>query len=172
MGGEVGVESELGQGARFWLRITLPVTAAATSEPDAEAVDDRQVKVLYADDNESNRLLVRTLLSSLGHLCETVDDGAQAVEAVGAGDYDLVLMDIQMPVMDGVAASREIRALAGPKAAIPIVALTANTLADQLAEYAAAGMNDCLAKPVNLMELATKTALWAAAGYAEARPAA
>jgi signal transduction histidine kinase len=162
MGGEVGVESEDGRGARFWLHIELPVVEPAGAGP-AETHEPRCVRVLYADDNEGNRVLVQTLLASLGHACDVVNDGAAAVGAVAAGAYDLVLMDIQMPVMDGVTATREIRKFGGATGAIPIVALTANTLTEQLAEYAAAGMNDCIAKPVNLVDLATKTAHWGAA---------
>ncbi len=166
MGGEVGVDSRPGEGARFWLRVALPLAEAAA---DLDAVDDgaqegeRMLKVLYADDHDSNRVLVQAVLVSQGQDCDTVNDGAEAVRAVLGGDYDLVLMDIQMPVMDGVEATRAIRALPGPKGAIPILALTANTLSDQLETYAAVGMNDCIAKPVNIGELLTKTLHWAAA---------
>jgi CheY-like chemotaxis protein len=113
---------------------------------------------------------VQAVLQSQGVACELVCDGAEAVIAAKAGGYDLILMDIQMPVLDGVAAVRAIRAAGGQQ--IPILALTANTLAEQRAEYAAAGMQDCIAKPVNMTELLTKTAQWAAAGRAGWAPAA
>ena len=172
MGAQVGVESEDGRGARFWLHIELPVVEpASVNLPDAPQA--RSLRVLYADDNEGNRVLVQTLLAGLGHACDVVNDGAAAVGAVAAGAYDLVLMDIRMPVMDGVAATREIRKFGGATGAIPIVALTANTLTEQLAEYAAAGMNDCIAKPVNVADLAARTAHWGAAQpHAQARSAA
>jgi signal transduction histidine kinase/ActR/RegA family two-component response regulator len=167
MGGEVGVDSTPGAGARFWLRVTLPIDTGAVRDSEVEAVSEAEpdvLKVLYADDHANNRVLVQAVLATQGHLCETVCDGAEAVAAARAGDYDLILMDIQMPVMDGVSAAREIRGLPGPRGRTPILALTANTLAEQKAAYAAAGMNDCLAKPVNMGELLTKSAYWARAG--------
>jgi len=171
MRGEVGVDSTPGRGARFWLRVELPVVDAGVSAaPSAQAEPPaaRPLAVLYADDNESNRLLVQTVLTSQGHRCDLANDGAAAVAAVRTGDYDLVLMDIQMPVQDGVEATLEIRAL---PCDIPILALTANTLADQLEAYAAAGMQDCIAKPVNMVELITKVTHWAT-GPARMRAAA
>ena len=159
MGGEVGAESEPGQGARFWFRLTLPVDAGHAAQG---ARDDRLLSVLYADDHESNRVLVQTLLQSQGHRCEVVNDGAEAVIAAQAGVYDLVLMDIQMPVQDGVSAAIAIRAGDGPNAAAPIIALTANTLVEQREGYTAAGLDDCIAKPVKMDELFEKVAFWAA----------
>ena len=169
MGGEVGVDSVPGQGARFWLRLELPIADPATEQDGDSDQRDRAFNVLYADDNESNRVLVQTVLASQGHRCDVVNDGAEAIAAVGAGDYDLVLMDIQMPVKDGVEATIEIRALPAPFGGIPVLAVTANTLSDQRAAYAAAGMNDCIAKPVSMVELITKVTHWAA--VAERPPA-
>ncbi|HLY80572.1 MAG TPA: response regulator, partial [Caulobacteraceae bacterium] len=162
MGGEVGVESTPGQGSRFWLRVELPraeATGRARRE-EAPAAQQRTLMVLYADDNEANRLLVQTVLVSQGHRCDLANDGAAAVAAVQGGEYDVVLMDIQMPVKDGVQATVEIRALPSD---IPILAVTANTLSDDRARYAEVGMNDCIAKPVNISELLAKLAYWAAA---------
>jgi signal transduction histidine kinase/AmiR/NasT family two-component response regulator len=165
MGGEVGVESTPGKGSRFWLRVALaPAETPASDGARADDDDDRPFSILYADDNEANRALVQAILASQGLACDLVEDGAQAVEAVRGGDYDLVLMDIQMPVMDGVTATREIRRLAAPQGGIPILALTANTLSEQRETYADAGMADCIAKPVNIGEVLAKTLLWAAAG--------
>ncbi len=161
MGGEVGVESPEAGGARFWLRVPLPVDGAA--DTPTEAFEARPLTVLYADDHEANRLLVQTLLATQGHVCDLAEDGAQALEAARGGAYDLILMDIQMPVMDGVRAAREIRALPGKAGATPILALTANTLDEQLEAYAAAGMNDCIPKPVDMLELITKVAAWSRA---------
>jgi CheY-like chemotaxis protein len=120
--------------------------------------------VLYVDDNDNNRALVTAILTAQGFDCQTAEDGRQGLDAARTGDWDLVLMDIQMPVMDGVEATRAIRALGGPAGAVPIVALTANTLADQIADYAAAGMDDVIAKPVDMGELIGKTQTWIAAG--------
>ncbi|RAK56703.1 response regulator [Phenylobacterium deserti] len=125
-----------------------------TSEEQAEAT--RALRVLYADDHEGNRLLVQTVLTAQGHECDVVSDGAEAVHATRGRLYDLILMDIQMPVKDGVSATQEIRASPGPEAAIPILAVTANTLSHQLDVYASVGMNGCIAKPVDFAELIAK----------------
>ena len=164
MGGEVEVESAPGQGARFWFRLNLPCPAAVPQAEDAAQADDRILTILYADDHENNRVLVKTLLESVGHRCDTVDDGAQAVTAVRAGGYDLVLMDIQMPVQDGVSATVDIRATAGLRRQMPILALTANTQSHERAAYSAAGLDDCIAKPLNFADLFAKIAYWGATG--------
>jgi signal transduction histidine kinase len=161
MGGEVGVESRPGRGSRFWFRLTLPRVAESEAGANDAGEDARPLNVLYADDNEANRMLVQAILQSQGHRCELVCDGAEAVRSMAAGCYDLVLMDIQMPVQDGVSAAREIRTLPDPNGAVPILALTANTLSDQRRAYLDAGMQDCIAKPVNMAELLAKTHEWA-----------
>lgn len=159
MGGEVGGETRAEGGSRFWL--SLPAPAQGTAAPEAP-LEVRALKVLYADDHENNRLLIKTMLATQGHSCDLAEDGAQAVEAASAGDYDLILMDIQMPVMDGVEATRRIRALEGPAASTPILALTANTLDAERDAYAEAGMDDCLAKPVALVDLIARITAWSA----------
>ncbi|MDZ4113505.1 MAG: response regulator [Brevundimonas sp.] len=126
----------------------------ADEEPDED--EGRAMVVLYVDDNESNRVLVSTLLTAQGVVCETADDGAEGVAAARRGGWDVILMDIQMPVMDGVEATRRIRALGTEVAATPIIALTANTLAEQLELYFAVGMDDCIAKPLNAAEMFDK----------------
>lgn len=136
--------------------------------PGAAPAPDTPLRVLYVDDNESNRALVTAILSAQGMECDTAHDGAQGVEAARLGGWDLILMDIQMPVMDGLEATRAIRALDGPASVVPIVALTANTLADQLDDYAAAGMDDCIGKPVVMAELIAKAMDWACANRAAA----
>jgi len=139
--------------------------------PPAEPSDAPAPRVLYVDDNESNLALVTAILGTQGIDCQTADDGAQGVEAARTLSWDLILMDIQMPVMDGVAAARAIRALPGPAATVPILALTANTLAEQLAAYASAGMQDVIAKPVDMAELIAKVAAWSRPqARPEARP--
>ena len=134
----------------------------------AERIPEACPRVLYVDDNESNRTLVQAMLATMGFVCETENDGEAGVEAAARGDWDLILMDIQMPGLDGVEATRRIRALPGPVAATPIIALTANTLAVQIQTYVEAGMDDCIAKPVNMIELLTKTAHWARSGWRDA----
>ena len=139
--------------------------AEATPAPDA-------LRVLVAEDNRVNRLVAETFLRKLGHEVRCVPDGAMAVEAVeaafGAAEesdrIDLVLMDVQMPVLDGVAATRAIRALGGPAARVPIVALTANAMEGDGEGYLAAGMDGYLAKPIKMPALseAIADARWAA----------
>jgi len=161
MGGEIGVDSIAGQGARFWCVLDLPL-AAAPARTETEAAHDaaRPLNLLVADDNEANRELIGTLVRAMGHAVDVVADGAAAVEAAASGGYDLILMDVQMPRMDGLAATRAIRALGGAPAATPIIALTANVLADQVAFYRASGMDDHVGKPINPRELLLKIALW------------
>lgn len=132
------------------------------------AGEDRAVRVLYVDDNESNRTLVRAMLATQGIPCETAEDGLCGVEAAANGEWSLILMDIQMPVMDGVSAARRIRGLPGAAGEVPIVALTANTLDDQVVGYLEAGMDDCIAKPVDMVELLAKTAHWAGSSHRSA----
>lgn len=135
--------------------------ASKTGAPSTRRSDSGP-EVLYVDDNENNRTLVATILATQGVHCETADDGLQGLTAVEQGDFDLILMDIAMPVMDGVEASRRIRALAGHRGAVPIIAVTANTLPEQLASYAAVGIDDCLAKPINMVGLLTAVSVWGA----------
>jgi len=161
MGGEIGVDSIAGQGARFWCVLDLPLAVAPEpSETEAQPDSARPLNLLVADDNEANRELIGTLVRAMGHAVHVVADGGAAIEAAASGGYDLILMDVQMPRMDGLAATRAIRALGGPAAATPIIALTANVLADQVAFYRASGMDDHVGKPINPRELLLKIALW------------
>ena len=141
---------------------TFPVVEGATARP-ATAANEHGRRVLYVDDNESNRALVCAILTAQGIECQTASDGREGLEAARDGGWDLILMDIQMPVMDGVEATLAIRALPEPVGAVPIVAVTANTLAVQLEGYAAAGMDDVIAKPVDMAELIGKVAVWSEA---------
>nr|WP_295109436.1 PAS domain-containing hybrid sensor histidine kinase/response regulator [uncultured Caulobacter sp.] len=161
MGGEIGVDSIAGQGARFWCVLDLAL-AAAPEHRETEAAQDtmRPLNLLVADDNEANRELIGTLVRAMGHEVDVVADGFAAVEAAASGGYDLILMDVQMPRMDGLTATRAIRALGGDTAATPIIALTANVLPDQVAFYRASGMDDHVGKPINPRELLLKIAQW------------
>ncbi|RZJ44108.1 MAG: response regulator, partial [Brevundimonas sp.] len=146
-----------------------PVANTTIPRPDMSLEEwGHTMRVLYVDDNESNRVLISTLLATQGIVCETADDGAQGVAAAADGGWDVILMDIQMPVMDGVEAARHIRALAHPISATSIIALTANTLDEQRAEYAQAGMDDCIGKPVQPVELFEKLLHWASIRRSEA----
>ncbi len=128
----------------------------------------RSLRVLCVDDNEANRFLMTAMLTGQGMICETADDGALGLAAAAGGGWDVVLMDIQMPVMDGIESARRIRALGGEAGAVPIIAVTANTLADQIDAYVEAGMDDLVAKPVNMAELLGKVAYWGGCGWREA----
>lgn len=161
MGGRLVVESTPGRGSAF--SFTLPliadrsVTVAEPPLPPAPAVPAEapipSAHVLLAEDHQINQLVVIRLLEKRGHHVTAVNNGAEALAAVSRATYDLILMDMQMPVMDGLEAAHRIRELDGPAARIPIVALTANALGAAQEECRAAGMDAYLAKPVKAEEL-------------------
>ncbi len=154
MGGSIHVESEPGKGSTFWFE--LPLWPAQTGLTGTGGPVDalpagalpRPARILVAEDNLVNQQVVRAMLGRLGMTVDTVGDGAQAVAAVQSRGFDLVLMDCQMPVMDGYEASLQIRALPGDLARIPIIALTANALSEDRQRCSDAGMDDYLPKPV------------------------
>lgn len=155
MGGAVRVESAEGQGSTFSFTVTLP--RARAPEAAEQETGDRQARrprrLLLAEDVPLNQELACAILEGAGHEVDVVSDGAAAVRAAETGFYDLVLMDVQMPVMDGVGATRLIRALDGPAARVPIIALTANVLPQQVAEFREAGMVGHVGKPFNRADL-------------------
>jgi CheY-like chemotaxis protein/anti-sigma regulatory factor (Ser/Thr protein kinase) len=158
MGGDVSARSAPGQGAIFTARLKLPPAdvpvASGAPALTAEAAGTR-LRVLAAEDNQTNQLVLKTLLQQVGIDVHVTGDGEAAVAAWRAGRWDLVLMDIQMPVMDGVAATRAIRALEAAERLprTPIVAVTANATAERAAEYLAAGMDGLCPKPIQLSQL-------------------
>ena len=166
MGGEIGVVSAEGAGSTFSFAVPAPV-CAATPTPEAEAAETearsaRPARILVVDDLAENRELVRVLLEAMGHEVADAGGGPQAVAAAMAAAFDLILMDLQMPGMDGMSATRAIRDNAELNRATPILALSANVLADQVAQCLAAGMNDHIAKPIKLDELIAKVGRWTA----------
>jgi CheY-like chemotaxis protein len=162
MGGTIAVRSEVGQGTSFQVDLPLPhlgeeVPAAARPESRSASASGATmaVKVLAAEDNTVNQLVLKTILHQVGADLTVVDDGEQAVEAWEREAWDVILMDVQMPVMDGPTAARRIRLREREigRARTPIVALTANVMTHQTADYLAAGMDDCVAKPIQVAAL-------------------
>ena len=152
MGGDIGVESRPGHGSTFWFtvqcRIGNPPEAAAQSLAPGTETGAGALDILVAEDNDIIRTLISKLLARRGYRADLVCNGRQALDAVQTKSYHLVLMDMQMPEMDGVTAAATIRGLAGPEREVPIVALTANALGGQREICLAAGMNDFLTKPI------------------------
>jgi signal transduction histidine kinase/ActR/RegA family two-component response regulator len=151
MGGQISAVGKPGRGAVFTLVLPLPAAgeAAQSAEPTAYT-GDRALRVLVADDNETNRKVAELILAAIGAEVALAEDGQKAVDAVQARDFDVVLMDLQMPGMDGLAAIRAIRAreasLDLPR--LPIVVLSANIMRDHIEASAAAGADDHIGKPV------------------------
>ncbi len=132
-------------------------------EPVTSRTEKEPLRILLAEDNAINALLTRTLLEADGCVVETVEDGALAVEAVSGNSYDLILMDMRMPNMDGLEATRKIRAMGGERAdKLPIIALTANAFDDDRNACFDSGMNDFMTKPVSAEELTAMVAQWVA----------
>jgi signal transduction histidine kinase len=154
MGGMIGVESQPGQGSTFWFEVNLPKAEAARPAEDSCTAPVQGLKILVVDDNAVNRELVRALLSPFELDIHEASDGVEALEKVSAEAFDLVLMDIQMPTMDGLTATRRIRSLPSPRASrTAIVAMSANVLPDQVSQCVEAGMDGHIGKPIKPAEL-------------------
>ena len=160
MGGEIRAEGEIGRGSVF--TVTLPLARISASEAAAPVetapaapADERPLRILAAEDNAVNQLVLKTLLGQVGLEPQVVGNGQLAVDAWEAGEWDLILMDAQMPVMDGITAAKAIRRreVEAGRRPTPIVALTANAMNHQIESYLAAGMNGVVAKPIQVAEL-------------------
>jgi signal transduction histidine kinase/CheY-like chemotaxis protein/HPt (histidine-containing phosphotransfer) domain-containing protein len=155
MGGELTATSAPGEGSTFCFELPLPAgdgrAVAVVERAQARAVTPR--RILVAEDVEINRQILRAALARQGHEVVFAQDGAQALELVQRERFDIVLMDVQMPVLDGVEATRRIRKLPGPLCGIPIIGLTANVMARERERYLGAGMNACLPKPIEWQQL-------------------
>jgi signal transduction histidine kinase/ActR/RegA family two-component response regulator len=178
MDGDLDCESEPGGGSAFILTIPLrPAAQPQASTPDLPVIKadpgNRDLRILLADDHATNRKVVELILAQAPIELTSVEDGAQALEAYRAGEFDLVLMDMQMPVMDGLAATREIRLHEATMglARTPVIMLTANALAEHVAAAADAGADLHLAKPFNAAQLLSVVFEMPAAAAAEAAAA-
>lgn len=155
MGGEIGVESAPGEGSCFWLRLPLALAQEAASAPPpvAEAPPLPVLDILVVEDNATNRAVMAEMLRQSGQRVEMAVDGEKGAQAARARRFDVILMDISMPVMDGLAATRLIRADGASRQA-RIVAVTAHSLPADLERFRAAGMDDALVKPISSGALA------------------
>nr|WP_299638586.1 ATP-binding protein [Devosia sp.] len=154
-GGQIGVESVEGVGSCFWFEVPLALSAKTPSQakPWSSLAPGPPRRVLLVEDVETNQLLITDMLRSHGHDVTLAVNGLEAVALATRERFDVVLMDVQMPVMDGVEATRQIRRLPAPAGEVPVLALTANVMAAERERYLAAGMNGTLTKPIDWSQL-------------------
>ena len=160
MGGEIGFESAPGKGSTFWITIRLERSSPPAPPERAAAVSSRSRRILTAEDNGINQLVITEQLKALGYEVTAVCNGLEALEALQTREFDLVLMDCQMPHLDGYEATLRIRQLPGTVGSIPIVALTAHAIREDLDRCLAVGMNDTITKPFTAEVLRRKLERW------------
>ena len=183
MGGKIGVESTADKGSTFWFTVRLDKqtaespTAVSGKSPDSQRQPDReaeseitipeekciqgQCRVLIVEDNPTNQMVARHIVQKLGYLVDVADNGREAIDALRQEHFDAILMDIQMPVMGGIEATKVIRQMNSATAGIPIIAMTANAMQGDMEVCLQAGMDDYLAKPVDPDEIRALLAKWA-----------
>lgn len=177
MGGTLTVQSALGQGSTFELKVPLVrgdsrLLVQQENGADLPERASTSLRILVAEDNGVNQILIKAILDQMGHYSDIVADGIEALRQVQQAQYDLVLMDIQMPEMDGQAATQAIRALGGPVSRIPIIAMTANAMVEDRAAYLSIGMTDYVSKPIVVRQLALALARAGGARRDEPAPSA
>lgn len=160
MGGEISVESVAGQGSsfKFFIPFTLPNEDEVSAVSQEEEKHDhysasRPLKILVAEDNHINQTIISHILENLGHEFVLASDGAEAIDAFKVGEFDIALLDIRMPNVSGVEVARFIRSTSSPQSAIPIVAVTADVISENLEAYTEAGINEFVAKPIEVSSL-------------------
>jgi len=157
--GDITVKSQVSEGTLFTVRLPLTVVEAPVSHPASPVASiggpqsARGVRILVAEDHPVNQKFMSLLLQRLGHTATLCENGEVALDAFHTGDYELVLMDIHMPVMDGLSATRAIRALPGPRSQVPIIALTADVLQEARDQAKAAGVDAFITKPITQEDL-------------------
>ena len=163
MGGSISARSTQGVGSTFTFEFVAPPAAgvALASEPEALEEAEDSLRILVVDDVDANREIVRALLEAVGQQVEEAAGGPQAVSLAVSQSFDLILMDLQMPGMDGFATTRAIRQLSPENSTTPIVALSANVLPEHVMEAERAGMNDHIGKPIVPAHLIATINRWA-----------
>jgi CheY-like chemotaxis protein len=160
MGGDIAVESEAGVGTTFSFTIPVGIAERATTVVHETGKPKAARRVLVVEDNPINRVVIRRMLEKLGHAVDLVNDGSTAIRRVQETRCNLVLMDVNMPGLDGLEATRQIRNLPTSRANIPILALTASAMENDRQDCLNAGMNDYLSKPISLEALRAVMDRW------------
>ena len=165
MGGEIGCDSKPGQGSTFWVMLPLQLASPALTVPPSPVQDDcvasfAGLNVLVAEDNPANLVVVQRYLEKAGCATDCAYDGEEALRMAAARRYDIILMDVSMPHLDGFEVTRRIRAAGGPNAITPIIALTAHVMRGDAEHCLMAGMNDYLAKPLDYRDLLAMLGKW------------